>query len=176
MSTWKPARQALAASAILIAVLTGTLDVWLGGSGWHLFGASTYLLIALVALFSPAAIAVQVVCGQVLVGSLLVSQNVPQILLLVPLITGIIVTAELLAAVARMDTPLDSDSRDDLPRAGAAGLMGGSIFVVVLLLSRLPGPTGMVAIALASGALVVLATLLVQADSLVRGGPEEPSP
>lgn len=176
MSTWRPARQALGASAILVAALTAAVGVWLGGSGWHLFGAYTYVLIALLGLFSPAAIAVQVICGQVLVGSLLVAQDGPPHLLLAAVVASVIVTAELLAVVARMDTPLASDPRDDLPRAGTAALMGGGVFAVVLLLSGVPGPTGIVAVALASGACVVLATLMVQAVSPTRGTPKEPSP
>lgn len=164
MSTWRPARRALAASAILVTALTGALEVWLGGSSWHLFGAYTYVLIAMLGLFSPAAIAVQVVWGQVLIGSLLVAQDGPYHLLLAPLVAGVIVTAELLAVVARMDTPFDSDPRDDLPRAGTAALIGGGVFGVVLFLSSVPGPRGIVAIVLALGACVVLAALMVQVN------------
>ena len=64
--------------------------------------------------------------------------------------------------VARLDTPLSSDPRDALPRAGLAAVIGGGVFGAVMLVSAVPGPTGLVAVGLASGARVLLATRLVR--------------
>ena len=119
-------------------------------------------MISVVALFIPAAISVQVVGGLALLGGLLLAEDGPSPLLLIPAVAGVIFTAELLTIVARMDTPIDGDSRDDLPRAGVAAVIGGGVFGAVVLVSGLPGPTGFGAVVLASGACVVLATVLVR--------------
>ena len=161
MNTWWPARQGLAAFAVFAAILTGTFGAALGGSGGHAFLAGAYVVAAAVALFYPAAIAVQVIGGQVLLGSLLVGSEGTAPLLLVPAVAGVVVTAELLAVVARLDTQLERDPGDDLPRAGLAAVIGGAVFGAVVLVSGFPGPIGLVAVGLASGACVVLATLLV---------------
>jgi hypothetical protein len=160
MSTWRPARQGLAVAGLLVAALTSVFLVWLGETGWHVLGAWTYLMIAALAVLSPAGIAVQVVWGQALVGSLLVAPGGPSALWLGPGVAGVILTAELLAAVARMDTPIESDPRDDLPRAVTAALIGVAVFGAVTLAGAIPGPTGLAAIVLAAGACAVLGALL----------------
>ena len=169
MSTWWPARQRLAALAVLAAALTGAFGIELGGIGWHAFSAGAYVLTTVVALIFPAAIAVQVVAGQVLLGGLLVGPDGPASLLLTPAVAGVIVSAELLAVVARMDTHLDSDPRNDLSRAGLSALIGGGVFGAVVLVSGFPGPTGLVAVALAAGACFALAILLVRNVARPRG-------
>ena len=160
--TWWPARRRLSLLAIATATMTGVAAVMLGGSTDL---AATYFLVALVALLSPAAIAIQVVAGQVLVGSLLMAGGRTDPLALVLVFASVVATAELLAEVARMDTPFESDPRGDLRQAGLATVIGGGAFGAVVLVGDVPGPTGVLAVALASGACVVLARLLV------RGGP-----
>ena len=80
--------------------------------------------------------------------------------MLVPAIAGVVATAELLAVVARLDTQLERDPGDYLSRTAVAALVGGGVFGAVGLLSGIPGPTGLVAVGLASGACVLLATML----------------
>lgn len=162
MSKWWPGRQGLQALAVLSAALTGAFGIALGGSPWHVYGAYAYILLAALASFSPAAIAVQVLGGQVLVGSLLTGPGAPSPLLLVPPMACVIVSAELLAVVARMDTPLESHPRRDLSRAGLSAVIGGAVFAAVMLVNGFRGPDGVLAILLASGACVLLATLLAR--------------
>ena len=155
-----PARQRLILIVVFLATLTGAAGAALGASGGHAFGAAAYVASALVAVFVPAAIAIQVVGGQVLVGTLLLGQAGPAPLLLLPLVAAIVVTAELLAVVARLNTPLERDPRDDLRRAAASAAIGAGVFGMVVLAGVLPGPTGLVGIALASAACIALAILL----------------
>jgi hypothetical protein len=155
MITWSPARVRLACFAVLVAILTAAVLAGLQGSGS--LGAIAYVVIAALALFLPAAITLQVVGGQLLVARLVVGPNDPSLLLLVLAVAGVVATAELLAVVARLDMPLRRDSGDALPRTGYAAAIGGGIFGAVTLLSGLPGPTGLVAVVLASGACLILA-------------------
>jgi hypothetical protein len=162
-------QRALAGLAVVSAGLTGGLIGGLGGPGLVQLGAVSYLLVTGVALITPAAITVQVVWGLTLLGNLLVGPAGANPLLLIPAITGIIFTAEILAIVARMDTPFHNDPRDDLPRAIVSALIGGAVFGAVSLLSGFRGPTGFVAVVLASGACVLLAILLVRDWSSPNG-------
>ena len=162
MSTWSRARLRLASLAVLLATLTGAVGTVLDGSSSYVYGGGAYVMIAVLALFVPAAITVQVIAGQVLVGSLLMGLEGPTALMLVPAFAGVVATAELLAMVAWLDTPLQRDPSDALPRSGLAAVIGGGVFGAVMLVSGLPGPGGLVAVGLASGACVVLATRLVR--------------
>lgn len=147
--------------------------MYLGGPGLPSFLAAIYVLTALLALFFPAAIAVQVILGQALVGALLVGLSPPLVPALVLLVAGVILNAEVLAVVARMDTSIDSDPREDLPRAGQAALIGGCVFGVALVLTRIPGPTGLMAVLLASLAVMGLAAMMAEID-LPRESPSSP--
>ena len=115
-----------------------------------------------------AGITTLLIGGQVLVGSLLLGSGAATPLVLMPAVAGVVVTSELLAVVARLDMQLERDSGDGVPSGGLAAVIGGCVFGVVVLASAFPGPTGLVAVVLASGACVVLATLLVR-DTRPRG-------
>lgn len=169
MTTWWPARRRLAALGVLMAALTGAAGAVLGASDWHVYGAGAYVVIAVVALFFSGGITAQVIAGQVLAGSLLSGLDGAAALLLLPMVAGVVLTAELLAVVARLDTPLEPDPTRDLQGAALATLTGGGVFGAVVLVGHLPGPTGLTAIALASGACGLLAILLVE-NSRRSGG------
>ena len=162
MSTWSPARQRLASLAVLAATLTGAAGAVVDGSSSYVYGAGAYVVIAVLALFFPAAIAVQVISGQILVGSLLMGQDRPAALMLALVFAGVVASAELLARVAWLESPLQRDSSDVLSRTALAAAMGGGVFGAVMLISGLPGPGGLLAVVLASGACVVLAARLVR--------------
>lgn len=142
----------------------------MGGAGFFQVGVVAYLLVTGLALITPAAIAVQVVGGVLLLARFLVVATGSASLLVVPAVAGIIFTAELLAIVARMDTPFLSDPRDDLPRAIFSALIGGGVLAGVLLLSGIRGPSGPLAILLASGACVLLAFLMIKDWGSAEGG------
>ena len=68
--------------------------------------------------------------------------------------------AELLAVVGRMDAPGARDPGADVRRAGVATVVAAVAFGAVALVGRLPGPTGLLAIVLASAACAGLAIVL----------------
>ncbi|MGD8361189.1 MAG: hypothetical protein PVJ04_07135 [Gemmatimonadota bacterium] len=160
MNPWWLARLGLAILAVLMATVTSAVVVTLGATGVYVCGAGAYVSIAALALLSPAAIAAQVLSGQVLVGALLLRHEGPGILIAALLVGTVIVTAEILAAVARVDSPLGKHPRGALPRAGFAALVGGGVFVAVALAGGLPGPTGLLATLVTSGACVAMAGVL----------------
>ena len=161
MSTWSPARRRFAAFAVLTATVTGALVVGLDGSG-QLFAASAYVVITVAALFLPAGIAVQVITGQVLVANLLLGQDGPDPLLLMPVVAGVVVTAEQLAMVARFDTPIPRDHTDVSANAWLAAAIGGGVFGAVMLVSGVSGPISLVGVVAASGACIGIAALLMR--------------
>jgi len=159
---WSPARRRTAALALATAVLTAIGGGTLSQATGHLYGAVGYVIIAAAALFSPGWITVQVIGGQLLVASILLAPAPPTPLLVLPLVAGIIVTAELLAMVARLDTAPERESGPDLARVAVAGTVGAVVFAAVLLLGTLPGPRGLAAVALASAACLLLGLLLAR--------------
>lgn len=160
--SWKPDRTGVAVLALLTAALTGAAGAALGGTTEHLYGAGAYLAIAGVAVFSPGALVVQVIAGQMLAGSVLVGPEGAGLLAVVPLVAGVVITAELLGVTARIiDTP-ERHPGEELRRVGVTALLGGGVFGVVAVLGRLPGPGGLLGAGLAGGALVLVAMLLAK--------------
>lgn len=157
---WSPARirigaLAVASSIVTCALLVGATD------GYALFsGVTLYLAVTLVALIYPAAITAQVVLGQLLLAGLLLRGGEASVLFAAVGIATVLVTAELLAVVARHDTPLDVRSRRAIPRAGTAATIGAAAFGAAVLVDALPGPTGITAVVLAVLACVALARTL----------------
>lgn len=150
----------LGGAAMTAAVLTSLVGAVSGGSIWHLYGAAAYVAIALAALSAPPLITVQVIAGQLLVASLLLRPDAAPVLLLLAMVIGVVATAELLALVARIQSSVDFDPREEVHRLVLATLVAGGVFGMVVLLSRLPGPTGIAAIALAAAACIVVAMVL----------------
>jgi len=160
MRNWSGARIRVAAAAVLVSAATGAVTVGVGGSTEQFYGAGLYVAVAALAAFMPPVIAIQVVGGQALVASLLMSQGGWTLLLLVPSVAGVVATAELLAVVARLDSPIWRESGHTVSAAGRAAVMGAGVFGAVALVGAIPGPTGLLAVVLASGACVVLARRL----------------
>jgi hypothetical protein len=103
-----------------------------------------------------------VITGQGLIGVLLVREDGPTLLLLAPAMAGVVLTAELLAVVARMDTPFEAHPRADLPRGLLSAVIGGGVFAAVAALGTLGGPVGLWAVVLAPAGCVLLAMILVR--------------
>lgn len=155
-------RRRLGSLALLCATLTGAAVAGLGGSVPQLYGGLVYLGIAAVSLRAPGAIATQVVVGQLLVASLLVGPGAPHPLLALPLVAGVVATAELLGGLHRLDKPLEREAGGDLRGIGTAVAVAGSAYGAVALLGAIPGPTGLLAVALASAACVGMALLFAR--------------
>lgn len=160
LGVWSPARWRCAVWAVLTAAATGTLAFVLDPSG-QVLGPALYVVVATGAILVPAGVAAQVMGGQLLLGSLLVGQGGPDPLLLLPSVAGVVATAELLAVVARLDTPLARGAPDAFGRAGLAAAVGVGAFAAVVLAGDLPGPTGLLAVVLASGAVAAVAARMV---------------
>lgn len=158
-TTARPARP-LGGAAMITALLTAAIGAGAGGSVWHLYGAAAYVAVALGALSAPPMITVQVIAGQLLAASLLLRPDAPPFLLLLTMVIGVVATAELLAQVARIQTSVDFDPREEVHRVVVSAAVGGSVFGMVVLLGRVPGPTGLAAIGLASAACVIVAIVL----------------
>jgi len=158
--TWSGGRIQVAVTAVLVGAGTGILSFAQGTPG---FGVFVYSGLVLLALIQPAAIAAQVVYGQLILASLLLGPEARPALSLLPLVIAVIVTAELLAVVARLDTPLSSSVGDALNRVAGSAVIGGAVFAAVALTLGLPGPQGLLAVILGSAACVVLALRLWRA-------------
>jgi hypothetical protein len=170
---WVSGRQRLGALAVLVAALTAGAAAGPGASGWLSAG---YVLAAVVALFHPAAITVQVVGGQLLAANLALAPmgSGPELAglrlsgaLLVPAVmAGVVVTAELLGGASRAAGLPAHDPVADLRRAGLSALLAGGVYGVVLAAAGagadLRGPSGLAAIVVASVACVLIAVWLVR--------------
>jgi hypothetical protein len=168
--TWWPARQRVAAAAVLLALLTAAAAVGLGDPtliggvplrGLPTFGAVTYVATVVLALFVPGAMIAQVAIGMALAGSMLLSQSLSPLGLL-PLVAGVVATAELLGVAARLDTPGERNPRGELRRAAGATGIAAAVYAVVLLVGGVPGPAGLLAIVVASGTCAGIAFLLLR--------------
>jgi hypothetical protein len=162
-SGWTPARLRLAVLAVASAAVTATLAATVGGTADYVYGAVACLASVVAALFVPAWIVGQVVVALTVAGAIVMEGTDP--LLLLPIVTTIIVTTELLAATARLDSPVVTTPRGTLRRIAFSAIAGASVFAIVALVGRLPVPAGLPAIGLAAAACVVLAILLVARSS-----------
>lgn len=156
---WDASRRRLAGVAVLIAVATAMTGALLVGSAGPLYGAA-YVTIAIIAVITPSWIPAQVVAGQLFVAISLFALNQSSFLTTAAMVAGVISTAELLAAAARMDAPLGNATGEVLRRSALAALAGGSVYVAVSLIARLPGPSGLLGVGIASSACVLVAMML----------------
>ena len=157
-------RRTVATAAVALGVLTSIAAVGQGGEPWI---ALVYAAVVVFALNSPGALAVQSVIGVVMVAALLIGPAGSPVAI-APLVAAVVATAELLALVARLNSPIPRDVSDLLLRAGASAVLAAAIFLGVSAVAELPGPLGLAATALASG------SVLVAALALVRGRETDP--
>ena len=132
---------------------------------WHAAGAAAYVALAVLALRSPNALTALVAGGLLLSGSLLIADDGPNLFAVLIMLMSVVATAELLGVAALLATPVERDARNDLRRAAIAVTIAGAAFGVMMLVSVLPVRSvlwsGIPAIAIASGACVLLAIVLV---------------
>lgn len=159
---WPVARARVAGLAMFVAVLTATGMGALAAYGWQALGAVAYVGAAFVALAVPGAIGVGVVGGVALAGSLMLGPWAVGPLALLPVVAGIVATAELLALVGRLDTPVPRDAGGELRRAGWATLIAAAAYGVVAVVGAVPGPTGLLAVGVAAVGGAGVAVLLLR--------------
>jgi len=161
---WGPERQRLAGLAILSAIATSAAGAAWGDSAAHFYGGAGYIGIAIVAVLSPSWIPAQVIAGQLVAASLLLTPGKAPAMSMLFVVAAVIATAELLAAVARMETSGERGLGSDLGRTVFAACLGGAVFGAIMLLRGPYGPSGLLPIGLASGACVLLAMVLASAS------------
>jgi len=149
--------------ALATAVLTAAAAAALGGEVWHVSYAAVYVALTLAAVFSPGAITLPVIAGQVLAASLLLQPDGPAPLLLVPVVASLVLTAELLGLAARLDGPVAPDATPGLPRAVSSAFLAGGSYAAVVGAGAYSGLLGgLVAVSMGAGVCVLLAVLLVR--------------
>lgn len=164
---WPRARRRTATAVILTAAIAAAYVVVLGSAPRFWVLAAGYLAAALLALTSPHAIAGQVTVGIALAWSLLPGREGVETFAIVPVILAVVITAELLALTARLGMVVPRDPGPDLRRLAIAVALATFVSVATLAIGLLPGPGGVAATAMAAGACLLLALLLV-------GGQREP--
>lgn len=161
VETWWPERRRTATVAVGVAAGTAGYLFWLSGTPWWVGAGLLYLVVAAGAQISPVGVTVQVLVGQALVIRLLLEPDAPDGLFALPAMVGVIVTAELSARVARLDSPIERTEPGVMRRAVVMGVVGAGSFAVVLLVAGTVPLGGVVSIGVASAACLVLAWLLI---------------
>src|SRR5690606_7235927 len=115
-------RTTVAALAVVTAALTSAGAAALGNAPPHALGGIIYFGVVVGALLQPGALTAQVIAGQLLAGSLLLSPEPPSLLRLAPIVAGVIATAELLALAHRMNTSFAPATTGAPRRIGGAVL------------------------------------------------------
>lgn len=149
-TTWTDTRRRFATSAHVTALLTAALMAGLGIGPLSVVG---YLAMVLVATHFAPGITFQVGVGLLLIAGRLVTPVGPPAALLTGVLAGVVLTAELLAVVARFDTPVECEPRGDMPAALRSTAIASGVYLAVVLLSGLPGPAGVLSVALAAAVL-----------------------
>ncbi len=145
--TWSGVRlrfagYAAAATALTVfVVLTSPIDATLG------YGVAGYSALVALAIFVPAAITPQVIAGELLAGVLWLQGGDAAAVSALLVIGAVVATAELLAEVARLDSPLGRRPSGALGRVGAAVAIACVVFALLALVGELPGVTGVVGVA-----------------------------
>jgi hypothetical protein len=163
MTLWPPSRRRVCVLTYLVAVSTAIYGVWLGGedTGWLVLVALAYVVATAIATSSPGAIAGQVVVGFGLAWGALQALDGLAVLALVPLMVGVVSTAELLGVVARLGIIVERAAGSDLPRVLAAAGLTAVLSAATLSIGLLDVPGGFMGTVLAAGACAVLAAVLV---------------
>lgn len=162
MNPAQPTRRHLETTVMTAAVLTALPAALLADGTGPVYAATAYMAGAMLALFNPAALFVQVIAGQALVATLLLGADPPGPLIPVLMVAAVVATAELLAMVGRMRAVRGAGQGGELRMAGSAALTAGLAFGAVLLIGALPGPSGLGAIVVTSAACALAAWLLVR--------------
>lgn len=159
---WPRARRRVATAVVLTAAITAIYVGVLGGAPRYWVLSAGYLAAALLALTSPQAIAGQVAIGIALAWSLLPGREGTEAFVILPVIVAVVMTAELLAMAARLGMIVARDPRPDIRRLAIAVTLAALTSVATLAIGLLPGPGGLAATAIAAGACLLLALLLVR--------------
>jgi hypothetical protein len=157
---WSASRWRVAAVTGIVIAATALLAVLVGGTGWHRLAAVAYVVAAVATLTAPRRIGWQVATGLVLCWSVLPVLEGGATFALVPLVVGVVATAELVGLVGRLGIIVERDPGPDLRRLPVTLGLTALISAVTLLVGRIGGPGGLAAVVLAAGACGLLAMVL----------------
>lgn len=154
-------RARVGAATLAAGVLTGLSAAGLGATTNHVWGAAGYVGLVAFSLLAPASLWAQVVAGQIMAGALLLGADATPWWLVLPVVAGVVATAELASIAARLDVVVPRPPSTDLRGAFRSVLVAAVAFATVALAAGLPGPAGFLAVALASLACAGAAILLM---------------
>ena len=157
----RPARTVLALGAVSVAAATAQGLATVAGPTFDTRLPGLYVLSAILAVFVPRAILVQVVLGQAMLAAVLSGPDTGSWVVFSAALGGVVLTAELLGVAARMAGAVARDTAADVRRVVGATAVAVFVLGSVLLTTRLPGPDGLVGILVAAVALVGVALALV---------------
>lgn len=146
--TWSGVRLRFAGYAATTVALTAAVVLTSPFGGTLAFGVAGYAALVALAIFVPAAITPQVIAGQLMAGVLWLQGGDAAAVSALLVIGSVVATAELLAEVARLDSPLGRRPSGALGRVGAALAIACVVFALLASAGELPGVTGLVGVAL----------------------------
>ncbi len=144
--------------ALAVGTFTAVALSWSGWSVASLVVGLVYLALTAAVLRRPGLLAPQVVAGAWFTGMLLVDPEGIGPLTALPIVVGLVATAELLSLTARPEV----EGGRPLARVGRTALGSGGVFGLVALAAGLPGPGGLAAVAVATAACLAAAALVVR--------------
>lgn len=159
LTTWPAGRRALAAAAMACAVVTGAFGALLAPGTVAVPLAIAHALVGLWVLVDRRVLALQVAVGVALAWSL-VPDDAGTVLAVVPVVSGVVATSELLGATDRLGMVLERHPGPELARVGTAVGLAVATSGATLAAGALAGPAGLLATAVAALGCTLLAVAL----------------
>lgn len=168
MTLWPAARAWTALLVVVVAVATGVVGFAVCAAGAEegedaiaaVLGVA-HVLAALWVLANPSSLAVQVGVGALLAATPLLGTDGTAVGV-VPVVVGVVATAELLGVCGRLGMVVPRDPAPDRNQVGVTTLGAALASGLTLGVGALAGPVGLVAVVLGAGACAGLAVLLAQ--------------
>jgi hypothetical protein len=174
---WSPERLTVALLTGLVSLATAVAGV-LAGPNWAAAVAGLHVAVTLFALVLPAALPFQVAVGLLLAASPLVGSGTSlvtgddvTVVGVVPLVVGVVATAELLGLSAQMGIVIPRNPMAGLGRVAVTTAVAAATSGLTLAIGALDGPSGLLATLLAIvGCVGFVALLLRPGESASRAG------
>jgi hypothetical protein len=155
-TVWPPARQGLVAATLVAGALTATGVVAAGAGGWSTTAAVAFVVTVMWAVADPRSLGAAVVAGALACAAVLIDAR-DTVVAVVPLVAGVVATAELAAAAGRVGMVVLRDPVPEVRRVGLAVAIALVTSGSVVAASSLPGPDGLVATAVGAAGAALLA-------------------
>lgn len=156
---WPPARLGVAAAAVLVAAVTAVLAALTSDQSGAVRIGVLHVGVTVIAALRPGAVRLQVGVGVALAASMLVGVEGTAVAV-VPVVTGVVATAELLGLAGQMGTVVPRDPGPGLQRVALTTGIGALTAGATLVAGFLGGPGGLAATLLAAGGCVGFVALL----------------